>query len=363
MSQTNTALIYAIKQAQEEYPYYSRGFQALTFVPDERVPTMGVDKYWRVYYNPTWCTKNVHTLYNVVRHELEHLLRDHAGRRGVRGPELWNVACDMEINDELSPLPLGACLPDSINEPDHKTAEYYYSKIPPEQSGEGSGDEGEGSGVTGKPSSWELSPEDGDTPAVQQGEGETLKDAIADDIKSHASKDPGSVPGGIVIWAKARAKGKLPKIRWQNIVARRIREIVRGRQDFSYGMLSRRQNYGDRVMLPSPVAGLPSCALVVDTSGSMSELADWIAGCTNDVLRMFRNNAMLVDCDADVHQSRKLKHWRQITTSLGGGGTDMRAGIEYAQERLKSDVILVLTDGYTPWPDRMPKNVIPIIKQ
>jgi predicted metal-dependent peptidase len=40
----------------------------------------------------------------------------------------------------------------------------------------------------------------------------------------------------------------------------------------------------------------------------------------------------------------------------GGGGTDMGAGIEAAmEERIKPDVLIVITDGMTSWPENPPK--------
>jgi len=53
--------------------------------------------------------------------------------------------------------------------------------------------------------------------------------------------------------------------------------------------------------------------------------------------------------DAAVASVKKVFKKEQIELA-GGGGTDMRVGIEYALKK-KPHAIIVLTDGETPWPD------------
>jgi hypothetical protein len=47
---------------------------------------------------------------------------------------------------------------------------------------------------------------------------------------------------------------------------------------------------------------------------------------------------------------------------LGGGGTDMGVGLAKATElRPRPDLIVVLTDGFTPWPNEAPKGIRVIV--
>lgn len=61
--------------------------------------------------------------------------------------------------------------------------------------------------------------------------------------------------------------------------------------------------------------------------------------------------------DTNVHAVRRVTSASQVQL-VGGGGTDMGAGIAGAAAlRPKPSVVVVLTDGFTPWPDRPPKGV------
>jgi predicted metal-dependent peptidase len=65
--------------------------------------------------------------------------------------------------------------------------------------------------------------------------------------------------------------------------------------------------------------------------------------------------------DTDVHVVRRVSRAAQVQLA-GGGGTDMGAGIESAAKlHPKPSVAIVLTDGYTPWPDQPPPGIRVIV--
>ena len=336
--------------AADKYPYYARGFAAMTpvqkLIAPCGTPTIGVDKYWRLYWSP----EALQHLgadgepAELLRHELEHLLREHSTRCQDRQPGPWNYAGDCEINDDLdaAALPRKACMPDVPG----KTAEEYYDELPVKECmcGGGSG--------AGNPLPDEL-PE-GEAPGVS--DTPELLDDIARDVESEAAQGRGTVPDGCRLWAQARLKQVPVLPDWRLMLRRRVREYERGCADYTFSRMSRRQG-SERVILPGMHRPVGRCTVVLDTSGSMGGLADWVAGVLHQIGRTCRN-VQLLDCDAAVHQRRPLRSWRDVLNSKGGGGTDMRVGIEAAPKR---DLVIVVTDGETPWPEPWPSNLVAVV--
>jgi len=68
-----------------------------------KVPTMGVTKYGKLYWNEEFVEQlNQEELRYVLCHEVLHIAKGDLFRRGHRNPELWNVAADLVINDILN---------------------------------------------------------------------------------------------------------------------------------------------------------------------------------------------------------------------------------------------------------------------
>ena len=382
----STARLYAVRKA----PYFAAAL--LSLVPREApgLGTMGVTERMVLLYDPvTVLTWSVSQLGSVLLHEVGHVLRAHAKRRGERDPKLWNVAGDMEINDDLVAmaldLPGEALLPRTYGFPDGLPAEDYYARLTAQaQKGKGKPSPGNsppkpGSdpGADGKPGRCCGQCGSGagnplpDEPADGEGgrsdaEVERVRLQVAEAITQHtAEKGRGSVPAGLTRWANAlRAP---PKIRWQDRLSRAVRSAVAyrpGAVDLRYSRPSRRQGalgFGAGApILPAYVRPVPRVAVAIDTSGSMGEAELEIV--LREVGGILAAVGAAVDycaCDAAVHSMGRAQDVRSIARALkGGGGTDFRPIFPaLARRRPAPEVILVCTDGGGPAPAAPPPGV------
>ena len=223
--------------------------------------------------------------------------------------------------------------------------------------GEGDGSESDdcGSGSGGGKRDWEKGDNESDDGSISEGRAMTIRQQVARDIQDHVKHGRGTVPAGWARWADEILD---PQVDWRkelNSVVRRTFATVAGRKDYSYARPGRRTATMNGVVLPSMRQPRPPSAdVIVDTSGSMrdkdlAQVLGEIAAIADRVSK--RGSTLRVrSCDADAAQAQVIRTVKHITLT-GGGGTDMRVGIKAAaQERPKSDMIIILTDGDTPWP-------------
>ena len=98
--------------------------------------------------------------------------------------------------------------------------------------------------------------------------------------------------------------------------------------------------------------------MVIDTSGSVSdaELGSAIleVAAIARAVGGGRDLVTVLPCDAAARVAYPLCRAEGIPL-VGGGGTDLRTGFAKAlRTSPRPDVIVVLTDGQTPWPDLRP---------
>lgn len=229
-----------------------------------------------------------------------------------------------------------------------------------DQGGDGEGDGSEsddcGSGSGGGKRPWEKGDSENNDGSINEGRAANIRQQVARDIKEHVQHGRGNVPAGWSRWADEVLD---PQVDWRKelqSVVRRTFATVAGRKDYSYGRPGRRTATSNGIILPSMRQPRPPSAdVIVDTSGSMrdkdlAQVLGEIAAIADRVSK--RGSTLRVrSCDADAAQAQTIRTIKHITLT-GGGGTDMRVGIKAAaEERPKSDLIIVLTDGDTPWPD------------
>ena len=211
-----------------------------------------------------------------------------------------------------------------------------------------------GSCATGIREGYEA--DESEAPGLSSIEQIALAEKVAKRILK-ASQNRGRVSAGWQRWANEKLK---PKADWRRQLRSLISSSLRmksGANDYSYSLPNKRQSvYGD-IRMPSLVQAIPTIAVIVDTSGSQNDrmISQALAEVEN-IIKSTGQKVHLISCDAKVHFSKQVSSIKGVKL-LGGGGTDMKVGIKEALEaKLKPDVIIVITDGYTPWPIQQPKR-------
>ncbi|NUP28030.1 MAG: hypothetical protein HOQ44_15310 [Nocardia sp.] len=355
-------------QAARARPYLATALYALHIVESRRVPTMGVDRYWRCYVSPAFvdCTP-VEELASVLVHEVSHLLRDHHGRsdRFARAHDLtdpaerlrMNIAADAEINDDAFGdglvRPAGAVLPATLGLSDGELMEDYLRQF---RLGNCRGDLAWldcGSGADGLDREWELGP-DGANGLTEQ-EREAVRFRVAQGIIGR----PGNAPEGWRRWAEEAVHPPQP---WRDLLGAAIRSAASAPgagEDYSYGRPARRSAGVPGAVLPSLRRTPPRVSVIIDTSGSVSdaELGSALleVAAISRAVGGRRDLVSVLSCDAAARVVHPLCRAEKIPL-VGGGGTDLRTGFTRAlRSRPAPDVLVVMTDGQTPWPSSPPR--------
>lgn len=376
---------------------------------------MATDKYYRCYIGVTGLNKLIaeasavsleapckscgatqhHRLSyvaGVICHETMHPLNRHNARGNEinAAPTIFNIAGDCEINDDLFDIfaavasedtsaprlcmPHWVCKPSTYDFKDYLDAEtYYYDLLDNAEKNGGGHGKCCGSGAGAGTMPWDKedpSMEDCDTPGVPSADQHFIEREVAEKVKESATR--GKMPAGMVSWAdKVLAK---PKYDWR----REFRKAIRGAVGTAWGFDAptyRRfardcaaSNYN--VIAPSHVKVVPVLGVVLDTSGSMGGFNEGspLYEAVSEIEGIIRSVDAKIDV-LDVDASANENEIKQITTAKGMqlrgfGGTDMRVGIEVFRNRKKGkrpSVVVVLTDGETPWPVEKPREFSLII--
>jgi predicted metal-dependent peptidase len=348
-------------------PYLATALFALHTVDSRRVPTMAVDQHWRCYVSPAFVDRtSLEELAGVWVHEVSHLLRDHHGRgdrfalkHGLIGPGerlRMNIAADCEINDDVFgdglARPEGAVRPEHLKLSAGELMEDYLRQF---QLGPYTQEIAWldcGSGADGLERVWDLGADGAHGLSGEE------RDAVRFRVAQGINARPGDVPKGWQRWAQEAFHPAQP---WRELLGAALRSAASSGgtgEDYAYSRPSRRAVSLPGVVLPSLRRIPPRVFVVIDTSGSVSdgELGSAIleVAAISRALGGRRDLVTVLSCDAAAGVAYRLCRAEGIPL-MGGGGTDLRTGFaEALRARPHPDVIVALTDGQTPWPDKRP---------
>lgn len=364
--------------------------------------TMGVTPGLVHIIDPKWIMKfNEFEGAFLYMHEMSHILRDTAGRRGDRDPNLFNQAADIAINDDLIAVgwtpPGGEDAPmtsDTFGFPKGLSAEEYYDlllqrqqKEPPKggrgqqpQQGAGGADasnkktagpndpphlcSGHCGGVAGTSSELE------DKLDQEVGRSHVEKKAIQrqalDDIRQAVAQGRGNIPASFR--SLIQIDKKRSKIPWTRKLAAFLRratgQIQSGGLDFSISRPAR-SSYARGIPRPGLVQQEPVVLFIEDTSGSMGhpQLKTVRREARAIMLGLGLDKVWWMDADAAVAAPPRQVSVRDLERLPihGGGGTDFRPALEAGLKlRPKPDIIVYLTDGDGTAPAAAPPGVVVI---
>lgn len=372
-----------------DMPYLAVALYALRTVATDQVERMSTDPQWRLYVNPRWLDDPRRTAPEVAQHlahHVWHLLADHAGRAldmqvGPRTARDWADATDATIHELVQTLPGTSLEPPLLRDSVRRmrrglAAEQYYAmltRLPVDQADRPEPDPGEvrgllpsgsagnspdpgcGSGCDGLPRRYELG-SDEDEGGLSCAGAEEIRRRVAVEFK--ANRGHGHEPGE---WDRWVAHVLDPLVDWRNVLQAAVRRGLGwavGNTHYTYSRISRRQAAAGPVVLPALRRPAPRVAVVVDTSGSVDDgLLAQALGEVDGVLGglgVTDAQVTVLAVDAAV-QTVQAVHSAAAVRLAGGGGTNMTVGIEAALAlRPRTDVVVVLTDGFTGWPAAPP---------
>ncbi len=373
------AKLWAISPAAGDLPYLATALYSLVTVPTNAVAAMACDPRWRLYVNPAWLlTAPVPEVARAIVHQTWHLLADHAGRaasmqiRRATAPA-WRTAADLTVAQVVPWTDEALPSPHRLRLPGDRSAEEYFAMLSglPEQAAQGEDgavEEGPGgiedscgSACDSLARRYEV-PSGSVVPAVDEQVARTLRIQTATAFGDYC-RAVGVTPGRWDRWVAAILD---PVVPWQqvlNAAVRRGLSWAHGRTDSTYSRISRRQAAVPGVVLPAYRRPVPAVAIIIDTSASVDDhMLGQALGEVDAVLRSLAvpgGSVTTFAVDAAVQTSARIRDIHSLPLS-GGGGTDLRQGLAAARRTTpRPHLIIVLTDGYTPWPSTPPD--VPVI--
>jgi len=347
---TEYRLLKAALKVAAQFPYYSPAIVRARFSrKSHNLSTMGINCSIVISYNESFVKLiDDKEMEQIVLHEILHYINGHHARymnnplRDTLPHFIHNIAMDLEINEFIPNLPRSFFKAKTFGLPKRKSYEEYLGIINRDM----------------PPALKELI-ESGNFKVGElqmDGYNEIYQEILADLI-NECEKNVGKEGGS----RSATRKIKKRKYPWeqvfQNIIATKMTDIMAGYRYRTYEKINRRLAHFSDIILPQYFdrKSKISLSIIMDISGSMGGNVNKMYGVMKSMLDILDLQIDITVLEVAVGVENIMYGFdlkRNTIKSKIGGGTDMGAGLLYIQEnKLESDLIIVMTDSYTPWPD------------
>ena len=353
-------------------PFFGDILLRLPIVQDDRIPTACTDGRTIRWNRRFFSSLNSAQRHYVLMHEVFHTLLMHPSRIGGRDPEVWNVAADMVVNamcdgmmrdvNRLGPdrmmerPPAGVFVPIDSG----STVESLYGMILADREKHGKSvsiKKDYRRGVHDRAARIEITPDRdlvpggaGGRPLTEEEE-KLLEEEIARLVRGAASGGRDAFGSYYVPRELLRLTEPKP-VPWRRLLREHLTEVLS--EDASYATPERKYLHMDMI-LPgyclTEEGDLETLWAFVDSSGSSGgEVLNQFLTQLYRIVKEFRCELNICYWDTEVTEVyRKIHSEKQVLECQPhhSGGTDINCVYSWmAQNRVKPDVMLILTDGY-----------------
>ena len=367
--------------------FYGLLLMHMTFAIDDSFETAATNGE-RISFNPEFLESlSDRELDFILKHEVLHVALQHCLRVGDKDKEQFNIACDIVVNSnilkdndmKISSITLYEYGESMHLAPDGKegynyTAEQVYGMIGAAMGNKCNDNQSLKENVIynkdgkGQSSTWDDHSQWGSTVGNNKLK-EIWTKRLMDAAEAISIKDPSNSRGLLPLCVQRLIKELTnPQTDWRTILNEFVQEEI---CDYSFSPPDRRF-VDSPFFLPDfneKEDRVEDILFMIDTSASMSD--DMIALAYSEVkgaIDQFdgKLKGWLGFFDAAVTEPVEFVDEESLLSILprGGGGTSFHVIFDYVKEFMsdkKPASIVILTDGYAPWPDESDADDIPVL--
>ena len=375
--------------------FYGLLLMHMKFSLDDDCKTAATDGH-HIFFSPNFLDElSDSELDFILMHEILHVVLEHCLRQGERDNELFNIACDIVVNSNIlrsnqmqkASITLRKYGESMHRAPDGKegyeyTAEQVYEMLSKKQRRSGKASNGNEKKTKSKNGSQGNNTSDGtfrddhskwgggaENEAAQNIQRDIWHKRLRDACEAVSIRESCKDCGGIPMGAERLLKElRQPQTDWRTVLQDFVQEEI---TDYSFTPPDRRMD-DSPFFLPDfneKEEFVADILFMIDTSGSITD--DMIAAAYTEIkgaIDQFngRLRGWLGFSDAAVTPPKPIEDETDLMSirPKGGGGTDFDVTFEYVRKHMQDQLpasIVILTDGYAPFPDEKEAMGIPVL--